>query len=175
MAMHAAIDCETLGLAPNSVVLCVAGLLFDPKGTGPEEEPFSMTLDAQMQEDEWSRAVEEGAVDFWTRQDPDAVEELLGGTIDPLTLFRHLRDWSMKADVIWASPGPLHFGFLRSLADDCDCRGLDDRLCRDARPVIERMEGVRGKWPGVPCDPLADCAETAAALRAAYSEFGFRW
>ena len=76
MAIHAMVDIETLGTKPNSVVLTVGGVKFNPFSMEDPYDHFIMRLDVDEQTAQ-GRFVYERTLAWGGRQAPEIQEEAL--------------------------------------------------------------------------------------------------
>jgi len=71
------IDMETLNTAPDTVILTIGAVLFDPKGQGVVERlELRPTVDEQT--DDYNRTISDDTLRWWSEQSPEAIEEAMG-------------------------------------------------------------------------------------------------
>jgi hypothetical protein len=101
---HLMIDIETLGTAPNTVILTVAAQSFDPMGTGYFDSSYYARVDFESQSD---RSIEDGTLEWWANQNPEAKAEAFAeeGRIALPQVLDELGKLIWKSGVIWAN-GP---------------------------------------------------------------------
>jgi exodeoxyribonuclease VIII len=76
MTKHLMIDMETLAVSPNSVVLTLGAVHFNPYGNGYADKLY-MRIDIDRQ-NELGREIDPSNLDWWAKQDPKIVEEAFG-------------------------------------------------------------------------------------------------
>ena len=106
MTTHATIDLETLSTKPDAVVLTIGAVKFDPFTNDPPYSDFyyRFNVDAQTK---IGRHVEEGTLEWWSRQSTEIVEEALSdeNRHDPKHILKELNKYLVGVDKIWCQ-GP---------------------------------------------------------------------
>ena len=75
--MHCMIDMETLDTSPDTVILTIGAVIFDPKGQGVVERlELRPTIDEQT--DDYGRTISDDTLNWWSNQSPEAIEEAMG-------------------------------------------------------------------------------------------------
>jgi len=69
------IDIETVGTGPEACILTIAAQSFNPLGTGYYPQYFYARIDPDSQP---GRNIEQGTIDWWATQPPEAQEEAFG-------------------------------------------------------------------------------------------------
>jgi hypothetical protein len=73
MAKHLMLDLETMDTSPDATVLTLGAIHFNPWGNGYGDKIyFRINIDDQ---DALGRKVDQGALDWWAKQDPAIMEE----------------------------------------------------------------------------------------------------
>jgi len=73
MTKHLMVDLETLSVSPTAVILTLGAVHFDPYGTGHSDSIyFRIDLDDQ---DTLGREIDPSTIDWWSRQNPEIMEE----------------------------------------------------------------------------------------------------
>ena len=68
---------ETLDTSPNTVILTIGAVLFDPKGQGVVERlELRPTIDEQT--DVYNRTISDDTLRWWSEQSKEAIEEAMG-------------------------------------------------------------------------------------------------
>jgi hypothetical protein len=75
--MDIMIDIESLDTTPNSVILTIGAVLFDPKGQGVVER-LELRPTIEDQTEIYNRSIDESTLRWWSEQTPEALEEALG-------------------------------------------------------------------------------------------------
>ena len=76
MSIHAMIDLETLATDPHATILTIGGGKTNPTREEPHSE-FYFKLDVHEQS-ALGRTQDPGTIDWWSKQDPRIMEEVLG-------------------------------------------------------------------------------------------------
>lgn len=77
MSLEIMIDMETLNTTPDTVILTIGAVLFDPKGQGVVERlELRPTVDEQT--DDYNRTISDDTLRWWSEQSPEAIEEAMG-------------------------------------------------------------------------------------------------
>lgn len=116
MAMHVMVDLETLGVDPDSVILTLGAVKFDPYTAIEPTDHLYLKLDVEQQV-EMGREVNEDTVEWWGRQDPAAQEEAFSteGRVSVEQALRDLNRFVVGADAIWAQGSVFDIGMLENL------------------------------------------------------------
>ena len=106
MTTHAMIDIETLATSPESVILSVGGVKFNPYTNEEPHTFFDVKLDIDEQT-ALSRDIDDGTMEWWAKQ-PKDIQDIAfaeeGRT--PLNEFtKSLNKWLVGCDQIWCQ-GP---------------------------------------------------------------------
>ena len=101
---HLMIDIETLGTAPDTVILTVAAQSFDPLGTGYYDSSYYARVDFESQA---NRSIENGTLEWWANQNCAAKDEAFSeeGRIALPEVLDALGKLIWKSSVVWAN-GP---------------------------------------------------------------------
>jgi exodeoxyribonuclease VIII len=73
MAKHLMVDLETMAITPRATVLSLGAVQFNPYGNGYSDKLY-MLIDIDNQ-DALGREVDPNTLDWWSKQDPKAMEE----------------------------------------------------------------------------------------------------
>ena len=92
MSTHAMIDIETLGTMPNSVILSVGAVKFDPfKSDEPHDgRHWKIDVDAQTSK---GRFVDEKTLAWWSKQEKDIQNRAFSDQFDMVILEDFFRDF----------------------------------------------------------------------------------
>lgn len=171
--MDVMLDIETLATPPDSVILTLGAVKFDPKeADGDVKGSFYKRLDVDEQL-KMGRRVDEETVAWWGKQAPQVREEALGtdGRTPCNTVFDELSKFLVGTDNIWAQgpvfdiallenifrqlerPCPWHFWQIR------DSRTLFKLVNQDPRP--KNFDGAH--------NALTDCYHQAKAVQKVFS------
>jgi exodeoxyribonuclease VIII len=157
------IDIETVGTGPEACILTIAAQAFDPLGTGYYPHKFYARIDPDSQPD---RNIEQGTIDWWATQPPEAQEEAFGldNRIPLDTALEELGRLIWKSKRIWAQ-GPTFDMNILEHAYKSFGRPLPWKyyIVRDSRTVFSL-------WPDMPKPPtshhaLEDCRRQIELLQ----------
>ena len=84
MATHGMIDLETLGVEPDSVIITVGAIKFDPY---TDEEPHNglyLRCDIEEQSEKLGRTIDDNTMAWWTKQPQKIQDEAFGEHKDRL-------------------------------------------------------------------------------------------
>lgn len=118
--VHAMIDIETLGKTPDSVILTIGGVKFDPnhpeKGTHSDFY-FRFEVDEQLEK---GRKTDESTIEWWGQQDPAVMEEALGASnrTSCEEVLHTLNKWLVGTDAVWAHGIVFDIVLMESLYND---------------------------------------------------------
>lgn len=170
------LDCETLAIGTQPVILTLGACRFDPTGddyVNPEMSVFYIRLDIESQT-ALGREIDDGTVEWWGRQSAAAQEEALGdATIDnPRYTIQEAMDqlykfcwgakrvWSngLTADVIWLESA------FRQVNKAAPWKYYQ---CRDVRTAFDI--GINPNMPKVTAhNALEDAVNQAIGIQTVY-------
>lgn len=168
------IDIETLATTPDSVILTLGALKFDPTSSAEGDSIYHrLDVDSQLK---IGRRVDDGTLEWWSKQALEVREEALGTTnrqsLDEV--FASVSKFMVGVDSIWAQgpafdiviledilrqlkrPCPWHFWQIR------DSRTLFKLVNEDPRP--KNFEGAH--------NALTDCYYQAKAVQKVFRQLG---
>ena len=107
MTTHATIDIETLGTSPNTVVLTIGGIKFDPLADDCLHSEFYYRLDADEQIG-IGRTVDEKTLEWWETQPEEIKAEALDteGRVPVNETLKSLNKWLVGVCLLYTSPSP---------------------------------------------------------------------
>lgn len=154
MARHVMFDIETLNTKPDSVVLSVGAVIFDPFTEDAPTDKIHWKLDVDSQL-ESGRTVSDGTMDFWSRQPQDVQDAAFSpvGRVQVKDFFDEFnryvnggaKIWTINEDppstAVWAQGPQFDIVILESLADsiNCHCNWAFWQV-KDSRTSLEQME-----------------------------------
>ena len=162
--MDCMIDIETVGTGPEACILTIAAQSFDPLGTGYYTRHFYARIDPDSQP---GRNIEQGTIDWWATQPPEAQEEAFGedNRIPLDTALEELGKLIWQSKRIWAQ-GPTFDMNILEHAYKSFGRPLPWKyyIVRDSRTIFSL-------WPDLPKPPashhaLQDCRRQIDLLQA---------
>tara|TARA_B100001105_G_scaffold228450_1_gene199560 strand:- start:47 stop:577 length:531 start_codon:yes stop_codon:yes gene_type:complete len=142
MTTHATIDIETLGTSPDTVVLTIGGIKFDPMADDGLHSQFYYRLDADEQI-EMGRTVDEKTLEWWDKQDEEVKKEALEttGRVSTEQSLKALNKWLVGVDKIWCQGPVFDIGILENLYKQI---GLHHNwpfyIIRDSRTLFSLMD-----------------------------------
>jgi len=107
MPTHATIDLETLSTKPDAVLLTIGAIKFDPFTNDPPYSEFYYRANVDEQT-AIGRHIEEGTLEWWSRQAPEIVEEALSdeNRYPVKEILTRLNKYLVGVDKIWCQ-GPV--------------------------------------------------------------------
>lgn len=177
MATHGMIDLETLGVEPDSVIMTLGAIKFDPFSDAEPHTPLYLRGDVEEQtEFPYERSIDENTLAWWSKQ-PEAIREEAFGDHDRVTvqeMLRQLNKWAVGLDYIWCQGPTFDFVILQHLYKSAekpvpwnywqirDSRTLFAMMPQDPRKAIqEELHNA-----------LADCYYQAKCVQQSYKHFG---
>lgn len=150
MTTHATIDLETLSTKPDAVLLTIGAIKFDPFTNDPPYSDFYYRANVDEQT-AMGRHVEEGTLEWWSRQPNEIVTEALSDdNRHPVTkILKELNKYLVGVDRIWCQGPVFDIAILENLYRQLDMhwnwafynirdsRTLFSLMPRDPRKDIE--------------------------------------
>jgi len=68
MAIHGMIDLETLGVLPDTVVMTLGAVKFDPYSAAEPHSELYLRLDVEEQTEAYSRSINDDTLAWWASQ-----------------------------------------------------------------------------------------------------------
>ena len=65
MATHGMIDLETLGVEPDSVIMTLGAVKFDPFSDTEPHTPLYLRVDVEEQSEKYNRTIDENTLAWW--------------------------------------------------------------------------------------------------------------
>ena len=142
MTTHATIDIETLGSYPDTVVLTIGGIKFDPMADDGLHSQFYYRLNADEQIEK-GRTITETTLEWWDKQDEEVKKEALEttGRVSTEQSLKALNKWLVGVDKIWCQGPVFDIGILENLYRQI---GLHHNwpfyIIRDSRTLFSLMD-----------------------------------
>lgn len=116
MAIHVMLDLETLGVDPESVILTLGAVKFDPYTAKEPFDQLYIKLDVDEQVS-MGREVNNDTVEWWSRQDEQAQAEAfdMNGRISVAEALKQLNRFVVGVDKIWAQGVVFDIGMIENL------------------------------------------------------------
>ena len=176
MATHGMIDLETLGVEPDSVIITLGAVKFDPFSNREPDQGLYLRCDIEEQSEKYGRSIDDNTLEWWSKQKKEIKDEAFGDhdRVNMDNLTKQLNKWCVGVDYLWCQ-GPLFdYAILQNLYKNVGkpCPWNYWQI-RDSRTVFAMM----------PSDPrkaiqeqlhnaLADCYYQAKCLQQTYKHFG---
>ena len=178
MTIHATIDLETLDTRPQSTVLSLGAVKFNPfNDSEPYDELyFKISIDDQ---DRLGRTVSDSTIEWWGKQDPKIMEEAFdqSNLNEVMTIEQALSSinkFVVGVDVLWGQG----YGFDYTIIEDM-YRNAGKPIpynfwqVRDSRTLFSVCkEDPRKKIQNNLHNALADAYYQSKAIQIAYNELG---
>jgi hypothetical protein len=175
MTTHATIDIETLGTKPDTVVLTIGGIKFDPHADDGLHSEFYYRLDVNEQLEK-GRSVMDSTLDWWSKQDKDVYEEALGedNRTPVLEVLKALNKWLVSVDKIWCQGPVFDIGILQDLYEEIDLHhNWSFWNIRDSRTLFGLMDKDPRKDINFAAhNALADAIVQSLCIQKVYKKLG---
>jgi hypothetical protein len=171
--IHAMIDLETLGVDPNSVILTLGALKFDPNSSeNPYQEMyFRVDVDSQT---EMGRKVDNNTLDWWGKQPTEIFEEALGekDRISVEDMLKRINKFAVGVDVFWCQ-GPLFdYAILQDIYRQMGIPApWQYWQIRDSRTLFSLVPREKEDRTGLH-NALEDCRFQARKVQRVYRQLG---
>lgn len=171
--MDVMLDLETLATSPDSVILTIGAIKFNPFDRDTDMDQglyFRINVDEQIA---LGRKVDEGTVAWWGTQSEEVREEALGeeGRVDLETFTKMLNKFVLGADRIWAQGPVFDIVILENLYRQLGKPApWPYYVIRDSRTLLKALGDTRR--PGALLhNALADCVSQAEAIQDAVRRY----
>ena len=151
MTTHAMIDLETLDTSPNSVILSVGAVKFNPYSNEPPSSKILWRPDIDEQVNT-GRTISEDTLSWWSKQDKHIQDTTFtsDGRIPLSLFFKQLNKYLVGVDDIWAHGPQFDMVIIEDLyAQHNHHRGWAFWQVNDSRTIFKMM----------PKDPRKDIQE----------------
>lgn len=175
MALHGMIDLETLGTKPNTAILTIGAIKFDPFTNNEPHNPLYLHVDVDEQTETLERSVDQNTLDWWQQQKDSVREEAFrqDNRINLDNVTKKLNKWCVGVEYLWCH-GPLF--------DYCILENLYTQLgkpipwsfwqIRDSRTLFGMMtKDPRTEIQEELHNALADSYYQAKCVQTAYQHF----
>lgn len=175
MAIHATIDLETIDTRPQSTVLSLGAVKFNPfSNTDPYDELyFKISVDDQ---DRLGRTVSNETIEWWSKQDPAIMEEAFDqeGAITVEQALAKINKFVVGVDILWGQGYGFDYTIIENLY-----RSISKPIpykfwqVRDSRTLFSVCaEDPRKKIQSNLHNALSDAYYQSKAIQLAYKELG---
>ena len=176
MATHGMIDLETLGVEPDSVIMTLGAIKFDPYSDVEPHSGLYLRCDVEEQSENLGRSIDENTLAWWAQQSQEIQDEAFGehDRVNMEELTKQLNKWCVGLDYIWCQGPTFDFVILQHLYKNIgkpvpwnywqirDSRTLFAMMPQDPRKAIQ--ESLH--------NALADCYYQAKCVQQSYKHFG---
>lgn len=171
------IDLETLGVEPDSAVLTLGAIKFDPFSDAEPHDPLYLKANLEEQTEVYGRSIDDNTLAWWAKQPQEIQDEAFGEDIERLNvqiILQKLNKWCVALDYIWCQGPTFDFVILQHLYKQAkkpvpwnywqirDSRTLFAMMPVDPRKAIQ--ESLH--------NALADCYYQAKCVQQSYKHFG---
>jgi len=179
MATHGMIDLETLGVEPDSVVITLGAIKFDPYSDTEPHDGLYLRCDIEEQSEKYNRSIDDNTLAWWGRQEQNIQDEAFGdheNRVNMDTLTKAINKWCVGLDQLLCQ-GPLFdYAILQNLykqvGKPCpwnywqirDSRTLFSMMPSDPRKAIQEEAH----------NALADCYYQAKCVQSTFKHFGVK-
>ncbi len=176
MATHGMIDLETLGVDPDTAIMTLGAVKFDPYNDAEPHSELYMRLDIEEQTEAYSRTINDDTLAWWASQ-PQAIQDEAFGDHERVSVtefVQQLNRWCVGLDKIWCQGPTFDFVILTDfyrMAQQpcpwnywqiCDSRTLFNLMPSDPRKNIQANLH----------NALADSYYQAKCVQTCYKHFG---
>ena len=175
MTTHATIDIETLGSTPDTVVLTIGGIKFDPMVDDGLHSQFYYRLDADEQL-EMGRTITQTTLEWWDKQP----EEIKAEAMDPEDrisvneTLKALNKWLVGVDKVWCQGPVFDIGILENLYKQINLHhNWSFWNIRDSRTLFSLMDSdPRKEIDFAAHNALADAIVQSLCIQKVYKSLG---
>jgi len=98
------LDIESLDLTPECVILTIGAVSFDPRGNGILER-LLLKPTIEDQTEVYNRKIDDGTINWWAEQNPQALEEALGeeGRMSLHDCMEQLYQFCWNRNCVWSN------------------------------------------------------------------------
>jgi len=171
------VDLETLGVEPDSAILTLGAIKFDPFSNSEPHSPLYLKANLEEQTEVFGRTIDDNTLAWWSKQPQDIQDEAFGETADRVSvefMLQQLNKWCVALDYIWCQGPTFDFVILQHLYKQAekpvpwnywqirDSRTLFAMMPQDPRKAIQEQLH----------NALADCYYQAKCVQQSYNHFG---
>ena len=171
------LDLETLSTRPNSVILTIGAVKFDPFGDTVDADKglyYRVNVDEQLA---LNRHVLESTVEWWGKQDAEVREEALGehDRVSLEEMTRALNRFLVGVESIWAQGPVFDIAILENLYTQLSKpTPWQFWQIRDSRTLFQVHGDPRDKNRAAAHNALMDCYYQATAVQEIYRSVGIK-
>jgi len=178
MALHGMIDLETLGVEPDSVLLTLGAIKFDPYSDDEPHSGLYLRCDVDEQTEKYNRSVDENTLAWWARENESVREEAFsdGDRVNVDELTKAINKFCVGLDYIWCQGPTFDFVILQNLYKQAGkpvpwnyWQIRDSRTLFSLMPVDPRKQ-IQEELHNA----LADCYYQAISVQKSYKHLGVK-
>ena len=179
MAIHAMIDLETLGVEPDSVVVTLGAIKFDPFTETEPHTPLYVRADIEEQTEKFGRNIDDNTLAWWSKQPQTIQDEAFGDEHERSSvkhILKKLNKWCVGLDYIWCQGPTFDFVILQDLYKNAETPvPWNYWQIRDSRTLFKMMpQDPRRAIQEQLHNALADCYYQAKCVQQSYKHFGVK-
>lgn len=174
--VNAMLDLETLATTPQSQILSIGGVKFNPHSTDEPYADFYFKFEIDEQE-EAGRITSESTLTWWSGQSTEVIEDAFGpeNRTAVKEVLKALKKWYVGCSSVWAQGVCFDITMLEDI-----CRQFGEPVpwqfyhVEDARTIINRMvKDPRKQFSFAAHNALEDSRYQAKALQIAFQYYNF--
>jgi hypothetical protein len=176
MTQAVMLDIETLGIKPESVILTLGAVKFDPYHPGKTTTGLYLRVDVDEQIAQ-GREVNEETVAWWGRQPEHIREEALGDLerVSVTELMKQLNKFLVAVDEIWCQGPSFDIVILENIYRQYQVSpNWKYHQIRDSRTLFQVHGDPRDKNAAGLHNALEDCVSQARGVQKIYKDLGLR-
>jgi inhibitor of KinA sporulation pathway (predicted exonuclease) len=176
MTQAVMLDIETLGIRPESVILTLGAVKFDPFEPRKITTGLYLRIDVDEQITR-GREVNEETVTWWGRQPDHIREEALGDSdrVSVEEMVRQLNKFLVAVDEIWCQGPSFDIVILENIYRQYQISpNWKYHQIRDSRTLFQVHGDPRDKNAAGLHNALEDCVSQASGVQKIYKDLGLR-
>jgi hypothetical protein len=102
------IDLETLGVEPDSVIITLGAVKFNPFSDEEPNRGLYLRCDVEEQSEKYGRSIDDNTLAWWSKQKQEIQDEAFGDheRVNMDSLTKQLNKWCVGVDYLWCQ-GPI--------------------------------------------------------------------
>lgn len=176
MTQAVMLDIETLGIRPESVILTLGAVKFDPYIPGKIYDGLYLRVDVDEQIAQ-GRLVDPETVDWWGKQSEPIREEALGDQdrVSVTDLMKQLNKFLVAVDEIWCQGPSFDIVILENIYRQYQTpHNWKYFQIRDSRTLFQVHGDPRDRNSAGLHNALEDCISQAQGVQKIYKELGIQ-
>lgn len=176
MTQAVMLDIETLGIKPDSVILTLGAVKFDPYVPDKISDGLYLRVDVDEQITQ-GRDVDDETVEWWGKQSDHIREEALGddNRVSVTELIRQLNKFLVAVDEIWCQGPSFDIVILENLYRQYQTpHNWKYFQIRDSRTLFQVHGDPRDRNAAGLHNALEDCISQARGVQKIYKDLGIQ-